>query len=74
MDELEDITFSQSMQIILDALLDTVMEFFHITEAQLEEFTSSFIGHLPKYMQDALSGGEYESFSVNSYQAVGLLW
>lgn len=41
MDELEDITFSQSMQIILDALLDTVMEFFHITEAQLEEFTSS---------------------------------
>ena len=30
MDELEDITFSQSMQIILEALLDTVMEFFHI--------------------------------------------
>ena len=58
MDELEDITFSQSMQIILDALLDTVMEFFHITEAQLEEFTSSFIGHLPKYMQDALSGAQ----------------
>lgn len=26
------------------------------TKAQLEEFTSSFIGHLPKYMQDALSG------------------
>lgn len=46
------------MQIILDALLDTVMEFFHITEAQLEEFTSSFIGHLPKYMQDALSGAQ----------------
>ena len=30
MDELEDITFSQSMQIIVEALLDTVMEFFHI--------------------------------------------
>ena len=28
------------------------------TEAQLEEFTSSFIGHLPKYMQDALSGAQ----------------
>lgn len=54
MDELDDITFSQSMQIIMEALLDTVMEFFHITEAQLEEFTSSFINHLPKYMQDAL--------------------
>lgn len=56
MDELADITFSQSMQIIMEALLDTVMEFFHITEAQLEEFTSSFINHLPKYMQDALRG------------------
>lgn len=56
MDELKDITFSQSMQIILVALLDTVIEFFHITKAQLEEFTSSFIGHLPKYMQDELSG------------------
>lgn len=28
MDELDDITFSQSMQIILEALLDTVMGFF----------------------------------------------
>jgi len=58
MDELEDITFSQSMQIIIDALLDTVMGFFHITEAQLEEFTSNFIHHLPKYMQNALSADQ----------------
>ena len=56
MDEMEDITFSQSMRIILDALLDTVVEYFHITEGQLEEFTASFIDHLPKYMQDALQG------------------
>jgi len=34
---LEPLTFSQSMQIILDALLDTVMEFFHITEAKRKE-------------------------------------
>lgn len=58
MDELDDITFSQSMQIILEALLDTVIEFFHITEAQLEEFTSSFINRLPKYIQDALHGAQ----------------
>ena len=50
LDEMEDITFSRSMCIIIDA----VMEYFHITEAQLEEFTASFIQHFPKYMQNAL--------------------
>ena len=54
LDELEDITFNESMQIILDALMETVMEYFHITEAQLEEFSSLFISHLPKYMQEAI--------------------
>ena len=58
MDELDDITFSQSMRIIIDALMDVVMEYFHITEQQLEEFTASFIQRLPKYMQNALSYGE----------------
>ena len=43
LDELDDITFSQSMRIIIDALMDAVMEYFHITESQLEEFTSNFI-------------------------------
>lgn len=57
-DELEDITFSQSMRIIIDALMDTVMVYFHITEQQLEEFTASFIQHLPKYMQEALVYGQ----------------
>ena len=54
LDEMEDITFSQSMRIILEALMDTVMEYFHIMESQLEEFTASFINRLPKYMQEAL--------------------
>ena len=57
MDELDDITFSQSMRIIIDALMDVVMEYFHITEQQLEEFTTSFIQRLPKYMQKALECG-----------------
>ena len=55
MDELEDITFSQSMRIIIDALMDAVMEYFHITEQQLEEFTASFVQRLPKHMQNVLS-------------------
>ena len=55
---MEDITFSRSMRIIIDALMNTVMEYFHITEAQLEEFTASFVQRLPKYMQDALERRE----------------
>lgn len=58
MDELEDITFSQSMRIIIDALMDSVMEYFHITERELEEFTASFIQRLPKYMREALEYGQ----------------
>ena len=58
LDEMEDITFSRSMCIIIGALMDTVMEYFHITESQLEEFTASFVERLPKYMQDALERRE----------------
>lgn len=55
MDELEDITFSQFMRIIIEGLMDCVMEYFYITERELEDFTSSFIEErLPKYMQEAL--------------------
>jgi hypothetical protein len=57
MDELDDITFSQSMRIIVDALIESAMEYFHITERQLEEFTSSFVQRLPKDMQKALESG-----------------
>ena len=49
---------SRSMHIIIDALMDTVMEYFHITEARLDEFTVSFIQRLPKYMQEALERKE----------------
>ncbi len=58
MDELDDITFSQSMRIIIDALMESVMEYFHITEQQLEEFTASFVQKLPKYMQNAMEYGQ----------------
>lgn len=58
LDEMEDITFSRSMCIIIDILMDTVMEYFHITEVQLEKFTASSIQRLPKYMQEALERKE----------------
>lgn len=58
LDEMEDITFSRSMRIIIDAMMDAVMEYFHITEAQLEEFTANFIQRLPQYMLKALGREE----------------
>ena len=51
LDEMEDITFSQAICIIIDVLTDNVMEYFHITETQLEKFTSTFLHRLPQYMQ-----------------------
>jgi hypothetical protein len=58
LDEMEDIMFSRSMCIIIEALMDAVMEYFHITETQRDEFTASFIQRLRKYMQEALAGKE----------------
>ena len=84
LDEMEDSPFSQSMFIIMAALMDTVMEYFHITEAQLEEFTASFVQRLPKYMQDALERGsgririicglKYRFFKVKTNFYYGKFW
>jgi len=54
-DEAKDITFDESMQILLEALFDTILEVFHPSDKQLKEFTVSFITKLPDYMQSALS-------------------
>lgn len=54
----DDITFSQSMRIIIDVFMDSVMEYFHITEQELEVFTASFIQRLPKYIHNVLEYGQ----------------
>lgn len=56
--------------IIIDALMDTVEEYFHITEVQLEKLTASFIKRLPKYMQGALEWKE----SAMSTTSVKVCW
>ncbi|PKZ86198.1 transposase [Lactobacillus crispatus] len=53
-DELADITFSHSLQLITDAMLASVKQVFHASEAQIAEFTADFINRLPKYMQKLL--------------------
>lgn len=55
-DELADITFAESFQIILDAMLQCIHTCFHVTEEQIDFFLEMFIHHLPEYMQKALKG------------------
>ncbi|GHN36602.1 hypothetical protein ME792_17280 [Lactobacillus delbrueckii] len=54
-DELEDITFNHSLQILVKAMFESVKEIFQPTEEQMERFTTAFIFRLPKYMQEALT-------------------
>ena len=48
--EVADITYHESMQIIVEAMLATVQEEFHIADAQLEAFYAKFMSKLPEPM------------------------
>ena len=52
--EVADITYHESMQIIVEAMLATVKEVFHIADAQLEAFYEKFMSKLPESMQRLL--------------------
>ena len=52
--EVADITYQESMQIIIEAMLATVQEEFHITDEQVEVFYVKFISRLPESMQRLL--------------------
>ncbi|MCD5431701.1 transposase, partial [Lactobacillus delbrueckii subsp. lactis] len=54
-DELADITFNHSLQILVEAMFESVKEIFQPTEEQMERFANAFISRLPKYMQEAIS-------------------
>ena len=54
-DELADITFAESFQIILKAMFECIYAIFQITEEQLDSFIEMFISRLPEYMQRALA-------------------
>lgn len=45
------------MRISIDALMDTVIEYFQNIEEQQEEFAVSVTQRLPKYMQPVLEYG-----------------
>lgn len=52
--EAAEISFSETLSLILEALLDTVGEFFAVSEEQMEAFTQSFLSKLPLHLRSAL--------------------
>ena len=54
-DELADITFGESFQIIISAMIDSVCAIFQPTEEQLTLFIDMFVGRLPDYIRNSLA-------------------
>ena len=54
-DELEDITFGESFQIIITAMIESVSSVFKPTEEQLAMFIEMFVGQLPEYIRNSLA-------------------
>ena len=52
--EAAEISFNNTLALILEALLDTVREFFAVSEVQMEVFTQRFLTKLPQHLQSAL--------------------
>ena len=57
-DELADITFWESLQIILKAMFEGIYTVFQVTEAQIDEFIDIFVNHLPDFLQKSLAKSE----------------
>lgn len=53
-DEVADITFNQSMKILMEAMIASIKAVFQATEEQITRFTNDFISRLPEYMQKSL--------------------
>ena len=56
-DELADITFTQSLWIILRAMFECIYAVFQVTDEQIDMFISMFVDRLPGYLQRALARG-----------------
>ena len=54
-DELMDITFGESFQIILTAMMESICAIFQPTEKQMGLLIEMFVGHLPDYIINSLA-------------------
>jgi hypothetical protein len=57
-DELQDITFSESLSIILEAFIETLQDMLFLTLIQLNDLMEVFISKLPKYLIGKLPNTE----------------
>lgn len=60
-DELADITFAESMRILITAMLDSISAIFRPTEKQIEMFIAVFIGRLPEYIRRVIPTAALEA-------------
>lgn len=60
-DELADITFGQSFQLIINAMLASVCDIFNPTEEQLGQFITLFVGKLPDFIRKTLAKAAIEA-------------
>ena len=60
-DELADITFGESFQIIITAMIDSICAIFQPTEEQLAMFLEMFVGRLPDYIRNSLAKAALEA-------------
>lgn len=54
-DEMADITFASALHTFLCTMFESMYAVFQITEEQMSEFVSDFVGRLPSYIANALS-------------------
>lgn len=54
-DELTDITFGESLGIIITAMMESICAIFQPTEEQVELLIEMFMGRLPEYMRRSLA-------------------
>ena len=45
---------TNTLALILEALMDTVKEFFAVSDEQMQAFTHSFLAKLPQHLRSAL--------------------
>lgn len=53
-DELQDITFNESLKLVVQAFVEAVAEKLHITASQLDSLMTAFCAKLPAYIRSAL--------------------
>ena len=55
--EVAEISFGNALSLIVAALVETVREYFRVSDEQIAEFTELFIKKLPEYIKNALLFG-----------------